>query len=378
MRASVFKKLKSPNHQRGCLDSFTGCGIIPLVFFGFTAGCHQEEVAAPVLVRPVLSTIAAPVGAQANGYSGIVEPRYQTNLGFRLLGRIVTRDVNVGESVMVGQRLATLDPVVLEIAVRSAEASLANASAQRINAGSGFDRQKKLLAKDATSKREFDLAKEADEAATSAVAQAQADLDKAKEELSYTELKADIDGVVTGIFAEAGQTVSAGQIVVALANPGLREAVVDIGDDAMGGIEPQSEFRVTLQVSEKIECVGKVREIAPQADAKTRTRRVRIALIEPDEAFRLGSTIKAFPAATTQQNIRLPQTAILDLDGSSFVWVVDPTKHQVNRVPVTILRRSELGAEITSGVAVGDRVVTAGVHSLKDGQSIRSRIGDLQ
>ena len=234
MSASVFRR--SANRQRVGLDSFTGCGIIPLVVLGFTTGCHQEEVAVPVVVRPVLSTIAAPLGAQANGYSGIVEPRYQTNLGFRLLGRIVTRDVNVGDPVIVGQRLATLDPVVLEIAVRSADASLRNATAQKVNAGSGFDRQKILLAKDATSQREFDLAEEADKAAISAVAQAQADLDKAKEELSYTELKADIDGVVTGIFAEVGQTVSAGQIVVALANPGLREAVVDIGDDAMSGI----------------------------------------------------------------------------------------------------------------------------------------------
>ena len=352
--------------------------ILPLLATGFLVGCHPKETARHEVVRPVLSMLATPQSGLTSGYSGTVEARYQTNLSFRLLGRIISRDVNVGDSVQVGQRLAALDPVVLEIAVRSAEAALANAHAQSVNSEGNLKRQSALLAKNMTSPADFDLAKKANEAATSGVAQAQADLDKAIEELTYTELKADIGGVVTNIYAETGQTVGVGQVVISIANPDLREAIVDIGEDVIAMIAPEADFRVTLQISADVECSGKVREIAPQADAKTRTRRVRIALTDPSESFRLGSTIKAFCSSATQPNIRLPQTAILDRDDSTFVWIVDTSKKKVYCRAVSLLHRDEQIVEIASGINVGDRVVTAGVHSLTEGQSIRFKEGDLK
>ncbi len=156
------------------------CATIALGLTLALIGCHREQpvVETPEPIRPVLSVAAAPRGGVENGYSGIVEPRYQTNLSFRLLGQIVTRDVNVGDQVKVGQTLATIDPVVLQIAVDSAEATLANAMAQSENAKGSLQRQTQLLAKNATSQSEFDVAQKNAEAAISAVAQAQADLDK--------------------------------------------------------------------------------------------------------------------------------------------------------------------------------------------------------
>ncbi len=355
-------------------------GFLALLGVMFWIGCQRGEsdVAPEKPIRPVLSIAAAPRGGIENGYSGIIEPRYQTNLSFRLLGQIVTREVNVGDQVKVGQTLATIDPVVLKIAVDSAEAALANATAQRENAEGSLERQTQLLAKNATSQAEFDVAKKNAEAAISAVAQAQADLDKAREELSYASLKSDIDGVVMAIDSEVGQTVSAGQTVITVANPDLREAVVDIGEDVIGTISVGTEYRLQLQLSNKVECVGKVREIAPQVDTKTRTSRVRISLVDPPEGFRLGATIRAYSLSDSQPRLFVPATAILDRDGQSFVWVVDTENKIVNRKPVKIAARGRDGVDIESGISAGERIVTAGVHRLEDGQPIRWREGDWQ
>ncbi len=143
----------------------------PTIGLGLTLlliGCHREQQAieTPEPIRPVLSVAAAPRGGVENGYSGTVEPRYQTNLSFRLLGQIVTREVNVGDQVKAGQTLATIDPVVLQIAVDSAEAALANAMAQSENAKGSLERQTQLLAKNATSQSEFDIAQKNAEAAS--------------------------------------------------------------------------------------------------------------------------------------------------------------------------------------------------------------------
>ncbi len=339
-------------------------------------GCERKDMR-PAAVRPVLSVLAAPHSGPTDGYSGTIEPRYHTDLGFRALGRVVARDVNVGDSVKVGQRLAALDPEVLEIAVRSQEATLSNVLAQGVNSEANLKRQSILLAQNVTPQAEFDMAKKTNEAAVAAVAQAQADLDKAREQLSYSELLADMDGVVTSIAAETGQTVNAGQTIVSIASPDLREAVVDLGEDVVAALAIGAEFKVALQIGGTIETTGQVREIAPQADATTRTRRVRIALSDPPDSFRLGATITAFSKVALQTNIRLPQSAILESDGSTFVWVVDQANKKVNRVSVNVLTRNDQDVEIASGIEPGDRVVTAGVHSLTDGQPIRWNRGDM-
>ena len=359
---------------RSIVDAVSCPGLLIIAAVLLMSGCRKHKEARHEPIRPVLSMVAAPHSGPADGFSGTVEPRYKTDLGFRLLGRIVARDVNVGDPIKEGQRLAKLDPTVVENALRSAEASLTNAKSQRQNSASSLKRQEILLSRKVSSPAEYDLSKKADEVAIATVAQAQADLDKAKEELAYTELKSDLNGVVTDIYVEIGETVTPGQIVCSIANPDLREAVVDIAEDAISALTMESEFRVTISPS--IECIGTVREIAPQADAKTRTRRVRISLHSPAEAFRLGTTIKAFPKNSLRSNIRLPLNAIFDRDGSSFVWIVDPNLKKVKSVSVKLTNRNNLSAEISEGVSIGDRIVTSGVHSLTDGQSIRWRTGD--
>lgn len=350
--------------------------MLPVVLTIVQSGCGHEETARKAL-RPVLSVIATAQSGPTDGYSGLVEPRFRTDLGFRVLGKIVARDVNVGDSVKAGDRLAAMDPELLQFAIRSTEAVLANSQAQLVNSESNLKRQTTLLARKITPQAEFDAAQQANEAAASAVTQAQANLVKAREQLFYTELFADIDGVVMSIAAEAGQTVAAGQTVISIASPAFREAVVDLGEDVVSTLAVGAEFRVTLQISPNIEAIGSVREMAPQADATTRTRRVRITLIDPPDAFRLGATITAYSKIALQERIRLPRSAVLKKGEANFVWIVDELNAKVKLAPVNIFQMDDDGVQIEDGIQVGVRVVTAGVNSLTDGQSIRSNPGDL-
>ncbi len=352
-----------------------------IIFFsmalGFILGCHEKSETVRIkedFVRPVLSIAASSHAGPANGYSGKVEARYSTKLSFRLLGRIIIRQAHLGDMVSRKQVLATIDGIDLNLALQSAQASLAIAIAESDNAAVTFARQETLLSNNASSQADYDIAKQSLEAAKSAVEEAMAAVDRASENLGYTELQSDMDGVVTGVFAEVGETVAAGQVVFSVADPGQREVVIDVGEEMVSSLKIGSEFRILVPPLNN-QCQGKVREIAPQADVATSTRRVRITLEDASEAFRIGSTIRAFPNFSVTEKISLPGTAILDRDGQTYVWVVDSPNKKVRQVQVDILDRNASKAVVASGISPGDQVVIAGVHSLTDGQTILVQSG---
>ena len=340
------------------------------------AACQQEQDAVePEILRPVLSTVVKIQPVQIRGFAGKVEPRYETQLGFRTLGRIVRRDVSVGDQVTNGQELAALDPLALELAVQASEASLSSARAQLANAATTEERQRALLSQSSATEATFDQAQQAHEAARAAVVQAEANLTKAKEDLGYAILRSDFDGVVTSLQAEVGQTVTAGQLVAVVARPDIREAVVDIPESVAGTVKVGSKFQVTLQIDPTIRTTGTVRQIAPQADEATRTRRTRITLEQPPEAFRLGTTITAYLVTAADQKMHVPATAILDKDGKTFVWLIDGTFGTVSTREVKLDGRSDAEAMVVDGLVDGDRIATAGVHSLNEGQKIKMTDG---
>jgi RND family efflux transporter MFP subunit len=159
--------------------------------------------------------------------------------------------------------------------------------------------------------------------------------------------------------------------VVTVARPDIREAVIDLADDVAGALQVGTPFTMRLEVDPTISTTGKVREIAPRADATTRTRRIRITLDDPPETMRLGTTVTATVNAEQRTVIRLPSTAVLEQDGKSFVWLVDGASKSVKRQEIMIARNEDGSIRVTSGLDAGQRVVTAGVHSLKDGQAVR-------
>lgn len=171
------------------------------------AGCH-EETKAPEPVRPVLSMLVEPNHGDRTVAVGVVEPRYKTNLGFRVLGRLTSRPVYVGDLVSEGQIVGALDPTALDLAVRLARAQLAKAQAQLATAKATEERQRTLITSDATTRQTLDNAEQARAGAEATVAHEQANLTKAIEQLGYAQIKADFGGVVTAVGAEVGQVVS--------------------------------------------------------------------------------------------------------------------------------------------------------------------------
>lgn len=334
------------------------------------AGCQEKEETSQAVVRPVLSQIVTLRRLPASSFAGTVQPKVQTNFGPRVTGLLVARDVDVGDTVTGGQLLAALDPTSLELAVGSARADLTNAQATLANAVSVERRTKALFKVGTETQASVESTEQASAAAEASVVQSRSALSKAEEQLSYAQVKAAFDGVVTQTGAEVGQVVAAGAAVVTVARPDDRDAVVDI-PDGNALLPVGTPFSVSLQIDPAMMVSGKVREIAPAADPATRTRRVKIALENPPAAFRLGTTITATLKEAIVEQLVLPVTAILVRDGKSYVWVVDEGGGTVKAVEVNTGPQAGNGIVITSGIDAGMRVVTAGVHSLEDGQKIK-------
>ena len=335
------------------------------------AACQEKHHAKAPTPRPVLSVVVAPQTVRTVRFAGTVEPRYKSDLGFRVLGRIVSRDVNVGDMVKKGQQLATLDPLTYQLAVRSAQAALASATARLENATGTEARQRTLLQQNVANQAQYDAARQSFETAQASVTSAKADLDKAQEQLGYTRLRADFDGVVTAVEAELGQVVQPGQTVLTVARPDIREAMVDLPENIGRGLRPGARLAVALQIDPSVHATGSVREIAPQADPSTRSLRVRVTLADPPENFRLGTTITAAITTQASPEIELPVSALLERDAKTMVWVVDPATSTVSTRDVAIAARDGSSVRLLDRLTPGTRVVTAGVHNLTPGQSVK-------
>lgn len=335
------------------------------------AACQPDEPAAEAPPRPVKSVVIRPFRDQAPVFTGVVDPRVSTDYSFRILGRMVARDVDVGDLVRKGERLAALETTVLQQAVDSAEAAATGANATLANAVGVEARQRALRQTNTATQADLDNAVQALEAARSAATQAVAALAKAREQLGYASLAAEFDGVVTAVSAEPGQVVAAGQSVVTVASPDRRDAVVDLPDGMAGRLALGAPLKVRLQLAPAIEAAGAVREIAPLADPVTRTRRVKIALDSPDDRFRLGSIVTVALPGDDAGFLALPHAAVLGTDGTRRVWVVSADGTSVATRQVTVRPAPDGQWVVLDGLAEGERVVTAGVNSLAEGQRVR-------
>lgn len=351
-------------------------GVVPatLLLAAVLAACQPAEEAAPAPapVRPVLTAMAKPVTAEVFGpFAGFVAPRYQSEIGFQIAGRMVARDVTMGDVVKKGQRIAALDPVVTRFALTRAEADLADAEGQSENATATELRRRRLMTGGNVTQAQLDSAVASRDTAQARLAQAQASLQKARDQMGYTELHADFDGVVTVRSAEVGQVLSAGQAVATIARPEEREAVVDIPEALVGAMPKDALFTVSLQSAPDVTATAKVRETAPFADQTTRTRRIRMTLVDPSPAFRLGTTLTVSLSRPLAPRFYLPATVVLTEAGQDYVWLVAPDATHVARRAVTITQRSPERVTITDGLTAGDRVVLSGVHTLSEGQAVR-------
>ncbi len=353
-------------NRRSCLAP-----VMVLTLTAVLAGCKQEREPPPP-PRPALTMLVEPSAALDMVFSGAIQPQVQTPVGFRVVGRMISRPVNAGDRVEKGESLAAIDPLSLEMAARAATANHASARAQFDNAASTETRQAALLEKKTTSQAAFDNAEQERAAARANMEQAEANLAKAREQLSYAVLKADYSGVVTAIDAEVGQTVSPGQPILAIAEPTRRDAVIDAPGNDIDALQVGQTFDVSLQIDPARTVKGAVREIAPEADAVTRTRRVKIALDNPPQSFRIGATIFARAVTGADDMIRIPDSSLLRVGDKAQVFVVDPSSSKVELRDVEIAPdRTPKRWIVRAGLKAGERIVTAGVHRLTAGESVR-------
>jgi RND family efflux transporter MFP subunit len=268
--------------------------------------------------------------------------------------------------------LARLDPEDARLATQAARAQLASAESDFAFAKAERDRYADLLAKKFISQSAFDAKDTAYSASKARVEQARSQAAISANQASYTTLVADADGVVMSVSAEPGQVVSAGQPVLRLAHAGEKEVVLNAPESQLARFKPGQEVGISLWADASNVFRGKVREIAGGADPVTRTYAVRVTALEPPASAQLGMTANVlFSSAGDSQLVLLPLSALAGDQAKPAVWVVDPDTGVVRSKSVTVGQYREDGVSITGGLAAGDVVVTAGVHKLRAGQTVR-------
>ncbi|QBX39257.1 MULTISPECIES: efflux RND transporter periplasmic adaptor subunit [Pseudomonas] len=335
------------------------------------AACSKSEPP-PEPVRPVLSIKVQALNEETLGrFAGSIQARYESNTGFRVGGRIASRNVDVGAEVQKGTLLATLDPSDQQNQLRSAQGDLAKVQAQLINAQANARRQQALFDRGVGAQAQLDIATTDLKTTQASLDQARAAVNQSQDQLGYTELRADHKAVVTAWNAEAGQVVTAGQQVVTLAQPDIKEAVIDLPDTLVDEIPSDVVFLVAGQLDPSINTTATIREIEPQAQSATRTRRARLTLANTPDGFRLGTAISVTLSSAIKPRIELPATALQEADGKTRIWVIDTQSKTVAPRDVSVISRTDGTVVLAGGVKSGEQVVTAGVNSLKPGQAVK-------
>ncbi|WP_159718653.1 efflux RND transporter periplasmic adaptor subunit [Geminicoccus flavidas] len=336
------------------------------------AACDAEPEAAALEVRPVRTvTVEKRAAGVPVVLTGRIEAEDEVALAFRLSGRMTERPVALGARVEPGDVIAKLEPHNELNALRAAEASLAAAEGQLVEARAEFRRQQILAERGFAAQAVYGRARQALQTAQSAVDSGRALLKNAQDQVSFTELEADAEGVVTAIGAEPGEVVQAGQMIVRLARQGGRDAVFDVPAQVIRSAPADPVISVTLTEDPSVVATGRVREVAPQADPVTRTFEVRVGLADPPPDMRLGATVTGRMEVDQGEVIELPASALTQHERQPAVWVVDPDEQTVALRGVDVLRFSPGAVVVAAGIDPGEIVVTAGVQALHPGQKVR-------
>jgi RND family efflux transporter MFP subunit len=343
-----------------------------LAALALLAGCEAQTAPAPKVERPVkVQRVAYQDASSKRDFVGVVRARYETDLGFRVAGKIVTRVVNVGDRVKVGDVVARLDPADLKLQVESAQAELAAATSNLAQAAADFERYAKLKTNGWASIADFDRKKAASDEAQGRLDRARRALDLAQNQLTYADLKADADGVITATLAEPGQVVAIAQPVARLAHKGEKEALVALPESFLGEAR-KSKATVELWADRGRSFAAHLRELSPQADPATRTYAARFTIDNADDTVAYGMTATVTLSEGADARIaRLPLSAILNRGTGPSVYVVDGAGALELR-PVTVASYAEDAALVTGGIGDGDNVVTLGVQKLEAGLKVRT------
>ncbi|MCQ8181803.1 efflux RND transporter periplasmic adaptor subunit [Methylomonas sp. SURF-1] len=349
--------------------------LIALLPMTIIAGCNDQDKPTPAISRPVkVFRVEQNAAADARSFAGEVRARIETPLSFRVAGKLLERKIDVGDQVHKGQLPAILDNTDYRLAVQAIKAQLASARADSNFLRDDLARYRELLAQQVISPPEFERHETAYTTARERTAALEAQLDQALNQLTYTELHADRDGVVTALAVEAGQVLAAGQAVVTLAQLDEKEIHFDVPEHHLQETRCQQDVSVSLWSDDNRRFKARIREIASAADPASRTYRVKATLLEGLDAAQLGMTATVQLAANTASRITVPLSAIYTPQNQPdypLVWLVDEQAATVKSMPVK-LGETLAGEHIAvEGVAPGQLLVSTGVRRLAEGQSVR-------
>ena len=349
---------------------------IPLALSLYVAAALLSGCSRPApSEEPIRAVKVLTVGVQGMGaggeFAGEVRERVESRLGFRVGGKIVRRNVELGQRVKAGEILAQLDPQDYQLAAQAARAQVSAALTNRDLAAADFKRYKELRDQNFISGAELERRDAALKAAQAQLDQAQAQGAAQGNQASYTTLLADVSGVVTAVEAEAGQVVAAGTPVVRIAQDGPRDVVFAVPEDKVAQVKIGSGVEVRAWGAQTA-IAGAVREVAASADPVTRTFGVKVSLPAKD-ALALGATVSVLPQSLSRtgvQVIKLPTSALRQDGQSSAVWVLDTASMTVKLQPIEIATADGNDVVVAGGLQPGMHVVSAGVHVLSPGQKV--------
>jgi membrane fusion protein, multidrug efflux system len=334
------------------------------------AGCGPKEAPRDGLTLVKTLKVEFADYAPRITFTGEVRARAQSDLSFRVAGRVIERNVDVGSHVDAGQILARIDPKEQDSDVAAAAATVQAAEAQLRVASSKFDRQKTLLAQGFTTRREYDQAEQAFRVAQGSLDSARAQLGATRDQRSQTTLTAPASGVITARSMETGQVVQPAQAMFTLAQDGPRDAVFNVHESMVGRNGVDNAVEITLASDPTVKTLGELREVAPAIDPATGTVRVKIGLADAPPAMVLGSAVIATAHVKPRKMAVLPWSALFSEKGKPAVWIVEPQAMTVSlrRIEIESYRTGE--AVVSGGLQQGDVVVTAGAQFLRPSQKI--------
>lgn len=347
--------------------------VIAVAFAALLAACSRPAPA-PEPVRAVRTmTVAAGTAGGAHEFAAEVRARTESRLGFRVGGKLLQRQAELGQRVKAGQVLAQLDPQDLKLAQEAARAATQAAQVNLELATSDLRRAKDLFAQGFVSGAEVERRETQLKAAQAQLEQARAQAGVQGNQAAYSTLTATAAGVITAVEAEPGAVLSAGTPVVRLAHDGPRDAVFSVPEDAVAGLRALQGRAGALKVKpwgSPQALPATVREVAAAADPVTRTFLVKADVGRAD--LQLGQTATVVLDSPRREGVvRLPLSAVAQIEGKTAVWLVDPASMTVKVQPVAVAGADGNTVVVASGLQPGQVVVTAGVHVLNPGQKVK-------
>lgn len=349
--------------------------LVAAALAGTAASCSEAPPPAATAPRQVAVALAtATTTANIARLTGEVQAANEAELGFRIGGQVAERKVDVGDKVVAGQVLARLDPVNEENALKAAKAVRLAALGEVEQTRSTFGRQDRLMTQGFTTRRQFDQALTAKEVAEARLNEAEAQVALAQDRLGFTELRTDADGVVTTRRLEAGEVVQPGQVVFRLARDDGRDAVFDVSPRFLDQQPTGGVFKVALASDPNVFVTGRVREIAPQADAATGTFRIRVGLDKKLPAMALGSTVVGVLEKYSALVVAVPASALTVVGTDPAVWVIDQATSKVTLRRIGVLRFEYATVMVAHGLEAGEMVVSGGIQALYPGQIVKAAL----